>query len=149
MLHQQIFKKKIKLQITTKKKMYSRLAIGWNVLGFHELGLFWQVPQSNYDQKKKIQSSSRWFECLGGSMSSDCSSNYNRKKGTVIWPSVGMFGGLHEVRLLIKLRPKKKVQSSGHRLVCLGGSIASRLLLAGRIFIPQNLHLLTHIAFLQ
>jgi hypothetical protein len=32
-----------------QKKRYSRLAIGWNVWGFHELGLFWQVPQSNYD----------------------------------------------------------------------------------------------------
>ncbi len=84
-------------------------------------------------------------------MSSNCSSNYNQKKGTVVWLSVGMFGGLHELQLLIKLNTtgKKKVQSSGHRLVCLGGSIASRLLLAGGIFILPNLHLLTHIAFLQ
>ncbi len=43
-----------------QKKRYSRLAVGWNVLGFHELGLFRQVPQSNY----------------------------NRKKGTVVWPLV-------------------------------------------------------------
>ncbi len=45
-----------------RKKRYSCLAVGWNVWGFHELGLFWQVPQSNY----------------------------NRKKGIVVWPSVTM-----------------------------------------------------------
>jgi hypothetical protein len=39
----------IKLQ---PEKRYSRLAIGWNVWGFHELGLFWRVPGSNYDRKK-------------------------------------------------------------------------------------------------
>jgi hypothetical protein len=47
------------------KKRYSCLAIGWNVWGFHELGLFWQVHRSNY----------------------------NRKKGTAVWPLVAMFGG--------------------------------------------------------
>jgi hypothetical protein len=50
------------------KKKYSRLTVGWNILGFHQLGLFWRVPQSNY----------------------------NRKKGTVVWPLVAMsdcFGG--------------------------------------------------------
>jgi hypothetical protein len=55
----------IKLQ---PEKRCSCLAIGWNVWGFHQLGLFWRVPQSNYD----------------------------RKKGTVVWPSVAMsdyFGG--------------------------------------------------------
>ncbi len=57
--------------------------------------------------EKKVQLSGRWFECLGGSMSSDCSSNYDWKKGTVLWPSVGMFGGLHELWLLIKLPPEK------------------------------------------
>jgi hypothetical protein len=49
-------------------KRYSCLAVSWNVWGFHELGLFWRVSQSNYD----------W------------------KKGTVVWPSVAMsdcFGG--------------------------------------------------------
>jgi hypothetical protein len=52
-------------QIMTTKKRYSRLAIGWNVWGFHELGLFQQVPLSNY----------------------------NWKKGIVVWPLVAMFGG--------------------------------------------------------
>ena len=82
------------------KKRYSRLAVGWNVWGFHELGLFQRVPRSNYD----------------------------RKKGSVIWPSVGMFGvqwaWIVLAGSLIKLRPKKKVQSSGHWLQC-------RLVLAG------------------
>jgi hypothetical protein len=36
-----------------RKKRYICLAIGWNVWGFHELGLFWQVPQSNYNRKKR------------------------------------------------------------------------------------------------
>jgi hypothetical protein len=54
---------------------------------------------------KKVQSSDHWLQCLGGSMSSDCFggfvamffggfldqiTNYDRKKGTVIWPLVGM-----------------------------------------------------------
>jgi hypothetical protein len=77
------------------EKRYSHLAVGWNVWGFHELGLFRRVPQSNYDQKK----------------------------GTVVWPSVAMFGGFHELGLFwqvcryvfwqvpqsnYKLRPEKK-----------------------------------------
>ncbi len=77
------------------KKRYSHLAVGWNVWGFHELGLFWRVPRSNYNRKKKVQSSGHWLQCLGGSMSSDCVggfvamffswfldqiTNYNRKK---------------------------------------------------------------------
>ncbi len=40
-------------QITTGKKRYSRLAVGWNVWGFHQLGLFWRVPWSNYIRKKR------------------------------------------------------------------------------------------------
>jgi hypothetical protein len=86
------------------KKRYSCLAVGWNVWGFHELGLFWRVPQSNYDQKKKVQSSGHWLQCLGGSMNLDCFggfvamfsnkfldqiTNYDQKKGTVVWPLVG------------------------------------------------------------
>jgi hypothetical protein len=69
-------------------------------------------------------------------MSSDCFGGFldqikTEKKGTVVWPSVAMFGGFHELGLFwrvcryvfwrvpqsnYKLRPKKKVQSSGHRL---------------------------------
>jgi hypothetical protein len=45
-----------------RKKRYSHLAVGWNVWGFHQLRLFRRVPQSNY----------------------------NRKKGTVVWPLVAM-----------------------------------------------------------
>ena len=30
-----------------------RFSESWYVWGFHELGLFWWVPWSNYDQKKK------------------------------------------------------------------------------------------------
>jgi hypothetical protein len=60
----------IKLRL---EKRYSCLAIGWNVWGFNELGLFWWVPQSNYDRKKR-------FSCLAigcnvwgvGSMSLGC-----------------------------------------------------------------------------
>ncbi len=55
--------------------------------------------------EKNVQSSGHWLQCLGGSMSSDCFggfvamlfgrfldqiTNYDQKKGTVIWPSVGM-----------------------------------------------------------
>jgi hypothetical protein len=54
---------------------------------------------------KKVQSSGHRLQCLGGSMSLDCFgrfvamffdgfldqiTNYDRKKGTVIWPLVGM-----------------------------------------------------------
>ncbi len=38
-------------QITPKKR-YSCPAVTWNFWGFHELGLFWRVPWSNYDWKK-------------------------------------------------------------------------------------------------
>ncbi len=77
------------------KKRYSHLAVSWNVWGFHELGLFWQVPWSNYDQKN----------------------------GTVVWPLFAMFGGFHELGLFwhffccvfwwvpqsnYKLRPEKR-----------------------------------------
>ncbi len=56
-------------------------------------------------RKKKLQSSGHRLQCLGGSMSSDCFggfvamffggfldqiTNYAKKKGTVVWPSVGM-----------------------------------------------------------
>ncbi len=55
--------------------------------------------------EKKVQSSGHRLQCLGGSMSSDCFggfvamffggfldqiTNYDRKKGTVVWPLVGM-----------------------------------------------------------
>ncbi len=36
-----------------RKKRYSHLPIGWNVWGFHELGLFRQAPWSNHDRKKR------------------------------------------------------------------------------------------------
>jgi hypothetical protein len=90
----------IKLQ---PEKRYSRLAVGWNVWEFHELGLFWRVPQSNY----------------------------NRKKGTVVWSLVATFGGFHELGLfgrfvamfygglldqITNYDQKKKLQLSGHRL---------------------------------
>jgi hypothetical protein len=48
-----------------KKKMYSRLALS---------------RTDNYDLKKKVQSSGRFIIT-------------SEKKGSVIWPSVGMFGG--------------------------------------------------------
>ncbi len=65
--------------------------------------MFWQVGQSNYNQKK-VQSSGCRVECLGVPWARICfwrvpQSNYNRKKGTVVWPSVVMFGGFHELRL--------------------------------------------------
>jgi hypothetical protein len=81
-------------QITTKKKRYSRLAVGWNVWGFHQLGLIRRVPLSNYDLKK----------------------------GTVIWPSVAMldcFGGFVAMFFggfldqITNYNRKKKVQTSG------------------------------------
>ncbi len=60
-----------------------------------------------------------------------CRSNYDWKKGTVVWPSVGMFGGSMSsdcfggfLDQLIKLQPEKNVQSSGHRLQCLGVSMS-------------------------
>jgi hypothetical protein len=52
-----------------------------------------------------------------------------KKKGTVVWPSVGMFGGSMSSdcfgRFLDQITTGKKVQSSGHRLQCLGGSMSS------------------------
>ncbi len=54
-----------------KKKMYSRLAVGWN---------------DNYDPKKKVQSSGRFIITSG-------------KKGSVVWPSVGMVGGVPRARM--------------------------------------------------
>ncbi len=89
-----------------QKKRYSCLAVGWNVWGFHELGLFRRVPRSNYNLKK------RYRRLAIGSI----------------------FGRFHELRLfwrvyryvffvgsLIKLQitTGKKVQSSGHWLECL------------------------------
>jgi hypothetical protein len=40
-----------------------------------------------------------------------CQSNYDQKKGTVVWPLVGMFGGawIVSVGSSIKLNPEKKV----------------------------------------
>ncbi len=50
------------------------------------------------------------------------------KKGTVVWPSVGMFGGSISSDcfggFLNQITTRKKVQSSGHRLQC-------RIVLAG------------------
>ncbi len=52
-------------------------------------------------------------------------SNYDRKIGTVVWPSVGMFGGSMSLDcfggFLDQITTGKKVQSSGHWLQCLGG----------------------------
>ncbi len=52
-----------------------------------------------------------------------------RKKGTVVWPSVGMFGGSMSLDcfggFLDQITTEKKVQLSGHRLQCLGGSMSS------------------------
>ncbi len=59
--------------------------------------------QSNYDRKKKVQSSGHWLECLG-----------------VPSARIVLAGSS------IKLRPEKKVQSSGHQLQCqivLAGSL--------------------------
>ena len=98
--------------------------------------------RSNYDRKKGtvIWPLVRMF---GGSMSLDCFGRFldqittGKIKGTVIWPLVAMFGGLVPcARIvltgsllcffagsLIKLQitTRKKVQSSGHWLQCLGG----------------------------
>jgi hypothetical protein len=80
-------------QITTRKR-YSHLAVDWNVWGFHQLRLFWWVPQSNYNQKQKVQLSGHWFamsDCFGGFVTMffggflDQITNYNQKKGTVVW----------------------------------------------------------------
>ncbi len=49
-------------------------------------------------------------------------SNYNRKKGAVVWPLVGMFGGSISLDcfggFLNQITTGKKVQLSGHRLQC-------------------------------
>ncbi len=56
-------------------------------------------------------------------------SNYDRKKDTVVWALVGMFGGSMSLDcfggFLDQITTGKKVQSSGHRLQCLGGSMNS------------------------
>jgi hypothetical protein len=78
---------------TGKNKRYSCLAIGWNVWGFHQLGLFWRVPLSNYDRKKGtvIWSLVAMLDCFGGSVAMffggfiDQITNYDQKKGTVLW----------------------------------------------------------------
>jgi hypothetical protein len=75
-------------QIMTEKKRYSRLAVGWNVWGFHELGLFRRVPQSNYNQKKGtvIWPPVAMLDCFGGFIAMffggflDQITNYDRKK---------------------------------------------------------------------
>jgi hypothetical protein len=50
-----------------------------------------------------------------------------KKKGTVVWASVGMFGGSMSSdcigRFLDQITTGKKGQSSGHQLQCLGGSM--------------------------
>jgi hypothetical protein len=73
-------------QITTKKR-YSHLAVGWNVWEFHELGLLIKLQP----EQKRYSCLVIGFECLGGSIAS----------------RFGMFGGFHELGLLIKLRQKK------------------------------------------
>jgi hypothetical protein len=56
----------IKLQpekITTEKKRYSRLAVGWNKSQITVCRVKIQTPTvtgKNYDRKKKVQSSGRW-----------------------------------------------------------------------------------------
>ncbi len=74
-----------------QKKRYSRLAVGWNVWGFHQLGLFWRVPSSNYDWKKRYRSSVAMSDCFGEFVALcfggflDQITNYDRKKDTVVW----------------------------------------------------------------
>jgi hypothetical protein len=84
---------------------------------------------TNYDRGKKCTVVWPSVGVFGGSMSSDCFGGLidqitTKKKGTVVWPSVGMFRRFHELELLIKLRLKKKVQSSGRWLEYLGGSMS-------------------------
>ena len=56
-----------------RKKRSSCLAVNWNVWGFHQLGLFWQVPWSNYHRKKRYSRLAIGCNVWGvGSMSSDC-----------------------------------------------------------------------------
>ncbi len=66
--------------------------------------------------------------CLGGSMFWWVrQSNYDREKGSFVWPSVGMFGGSMSLecfgRFLNQITTGKKVQLSGLWLQCLGGSV--------------------------
>ncbi len=80
------------------KKRYSHLAIGWNVWGFHELGLFWQVHRSNYNWKKGtvVWPSVAMSDCFGRFVAMFLAGSLIKlqimtgKKGTVIWPLVGM-----------------------------------------------------------
>jgi hypothetical protein len=101
-----------------ERKRYSHLAVGWNVWGFHELGLFWWVPQSNYNQKKGavVWPLVAMSDCFGGFLAMffggflNQITNYDQKKGTVIWPSVGMLFVL-KTRVSqsnYKLRPERK-----------------------------------------
>jgi hypothetical protein len=57
-------------------------------------------------------------------------SNYDRKKSTVVWPLVGMFGGSMSLDcfsgFLDQITTEKKVQLSGHWLQC-------RIVLAGSL----------------
>jgi hypothetical protein len=59
--------------------------------------------QLNYDRKKRY-SHLPSVGMFGGSMSSDCFGGFldqitAKKKGTVVWPLVAMFGGFHELGL--------------------------------------------------
>jgi hypothetical protein len=76
-----------------RKKRYSRLAVGWNVWGFHQLGLIRRVPRSNYDQKKGtvVWPLVAMSDCFGGFVAMffgwflDQITNYDWKKGAVVW----------------------------------------------------------------
>ncbi len=83
-------------QITTGKKGAVVWPLVWMFGGFHELQSFIKLRP-----EKKVQSYGHQLECLGGYMSSDCWSNYDRKKGTVIWPLVGMFGWFHCYQVVV------------------------------------------------
>ncbi len=63
------------------------------------LDCFGGVPQSNYDRKKKVQLSGHWLQCrivlVGSPLCFLAGSSIKLqimtgKKGTVIWPLVGM-----------------------------------------------------------
>ncbi len=73
-----------------------QLSESWNVLGFHELGLFRQVPWSNYDWKKKVKSSGHRLQCrivlAGSSLYFSASSSIKlqlrpEKKGKNLFPA--------------------------------------------------------------
>ncbi len=89
-----------------QEKRYSRLAVGWNVWGFHELGLFRRVPWSNYDWKKRYSRLAIGCNVWG-----------------VPWARIVLAGLLlcFLVGSLIKLQitTGKKAQLSGHQLECL------------------------------